>query len=71
MKTVDKNYTEQDVNDLLQEKSSCQTDGGAIRDYGLLEKPNRLVKRDDIDAIDEERKDAETSTVSMYRNESG
>ena len=35
VKTVDGNDTEPDVNDLLQDKYSCQTDGSAIRYCGL------------------------------------
>ena len=38
VKTVDGKYIEQGVKDLLQGKSSCQTDRSVIRDCGLQEK---------------------------------
>ena len=53
MKTVDGKDIMRGVNDLLKGKSSCQTDGSAIRDFGLQKKTDRLVKRDDVVAISE------------------
>ena len=71
VKTYDDKNIERGVNDLLQGQSSCQTDGSAIRDFVLQEKLNRLMKREDFVAVGEKRMDAELSTVSTFRNETG
>ena len=71
MKTVDINDIERDVNDLLQENSSCQAVRSAIRDTRLRKETNRLVKRYYNVVIDEERTHVEPSIVSTYRDEIG
>ena len=58
MKIVDGNDIGRGVNELLQGKSSCQTDGSAIRDCGVQEKPDRPVELNDVLAIGAERKEA-------------
>ena len=67
METVDSKDIKRDVNYLLQINSSCQTDGSAIRDCEEQEQSDQLVKVNDIEAIGEERTEAEPPFVSMYR----
>ena len=71
MKRVDGKDIEQDVNDLMQGKSSYQTDGSAIRDCKLQEKSYRLVEGNDVVAIGGERMEVEPPPVPTYRNDSG
>ena len=71
VKTVEGKCIERGVNNLLREKCSCQTDGSAMRDCGLQANPDGQVKRNDVVVIGEERREAEPSTVSTYRTESG
>ena len=71
VKIVDGKDIERDVNNLLQERSGCQTDGSAIRDCDLQEKYDRQVEVKDIGVIGEERTEAEPPFASTYRNQNG
>ena len=56
---------------MLEAKSSCHTDGSAIRGCEIGKKSDRLVKVNDVGAIGEERTEAEPPFTSTYRTESG
>ena len=52
------------ISDLLQGESRSQTDGSEIRDCELQETSDRLVERNDVGAIGEEKTGVELLTES-------
>ena len=71
VKMADAKDIGRDISKLLQGESRCHTDGSAIRYGELQENSDRLVKRNDVGAIGEEKTRVEPLTESTYRNESG
>ena len=64
VKMVDAKDIGRGISDLLQGESRCQTDGSEIRDCELQETSDRLVERNDVGAIGEEKTGVELLTES-------